>query len=154
MEKQDIINYVLETPSNTNPAVLSGMLDSLAGGVEMVTLFDDDISTTSYVPSSQYAPANATGFSEFLSSAEDGIVKVTYEGKNAFGIYTKSSAEAGFSLRVTINDVESPLSGFQLSDYSSLNSFYFTIYGVRNQDTEFEAYCQEPHHLKVEWFTV
>ena len=155
MDKQDIINYVLETPTNTNPAVLSGMLDSLSGGIEMVTLFDDDISITNSSPSSQYAPASATGFGVFSNSAaENGIVKITYEGKNMFGIYTKISGGAGFNLSVTINNMESPLSGFQLSDYSSLNSFYFTIYGVRNQDTEFEAYCQEPHHLKVEWFTV
>ena len=155
MEKQDIINYVLETPTNTNPAVLSGMLDSLGGVIEMITLFDDDISITNSVPSSQYAPATASGFGVFSNSAaESGIVKITYEGKNAFGIYTKSSGEAGFGLNVTINNMESPLSSFLLGDYSSLNSFYFTIYGVRNQDTEFEAYCQEPHHLKVEWFTV
>ncbi len=27
MTKQDIINHILKTPSNTNPAVLSGILD-------------------------------------------------------------------------------------------------------------------------------
>lgn len=50
MDKQDIINYVLETPTNTNPAVLSGMLDSLGGGSaeEGVLLYEGDheISTT------------------------------------------------------------------------------------------------------------
>lgn len=29
MEKQDIINYVLNTPENTNPAILGGMLEQL-----------------------------------------------------------------------------------------------------------------------------
>ena len=29
MEKQDIINYVLTTPENTNPAILEGMLEQL-----------------------------------------------------------------------------------------------------------------------------
>lgn len=32
MEKQDIINYVLNTPENTNPAVLKGMLEQLESG--------------------------------------------------------------------------------------------------------------------------
>ncbi len=31
MTKEDIINYVLKTPSNTNPAVLSGILDDFGG---------------------------------------------------------------------------------------------------------------------------
>lgn len=45
MDKQDIINYVLETPTNTNPAVLSGMLDSIEGGnaEEWVLLYEGDI---------------------------------------------------------------------------------------------------------------
>lgn len=32
MDKEDIINYVMETPENSNPAVLRGMLDSYSGG--------------------------------------------------------------------------------------------------------------------------
>ena len=32
MNKQDIIDYVLKTPSNTNPAVLDTMLNELSGG--------------------------------------------------------------------------------------------------------------------------
>ena len=32
MDKQDIINYVTETPGNTNKAVLGSMLDSMSGG--------------------------------------------------------------------------------------------------------------------------
>ena len=32
MDKNDILNYVTETPGNTNRAVLSGMLDSMSGG--------------------------------------------------------------------------------------------------------------------------
>lgn len=32
MEKQDILNYVMNTPRNTNRAVLSSMLDNISGG--------------------------------------------------------------------------------------------------------------------------
>ena len=32
MTKQDIINYVTETPQNTNPAILNTMLDQLSSG--------------------------------------------------------------------------------------------------------------------------
>lgn len=156
MDKQDIINYVLETPTNTNPAVLSDMLDSISGGgVEMVTLFDDDINIANYFPSTQYGRARGNGSDVFSNSTvEDGIVKITYEGKNSFGIYKKVSGEAGFNLNVTINYTELPLSSFNLTNYSSPNSFYFSVYGEPDQDTEFEAYCQESHHLKVEWFIV
>lgn len=31
MTKKEIINYIMETPQNTNPAILSQMLDELAG---------------------------------------------------------------------------------------------------------------------------
>ena len=156
MSKEDVINYVMTTPGNPNRAVLEGMLDSISdGGIEIITLFDDDIIATNYSPGTQYGPAYSNGFGNFSNSAaEDGLIKITYENKNGFGVYTKSSNEAGFELTVNINGMESPLSGFTLGDYSSLNSFYFTIYGVKDKDADLEAYCQEPHHLKVEWFTV
>lgn len=37
MDKNDIIEYVMNTPHNTNPAVLSGMLDSMGGRIELKT---------------------------------------------------------------------------------------------------------------------
>lgn len=37
MTKQDILNYVMNTPENTNPAVLSGMLDSFASSDNLDT---------------------------------------------------------------------------------------------------------------------
>ena len=45
MEKQDIIDYVLRTPGNTNPAVLDGMLNSIDGGgsEEGVLIFEGDV---------------------------------------------------------------------------------------------------------------
>jgi len=45
MEKQDIIDYVLRTPGNTNPAVLDGMLNSIDGGgsEEGVLIYEGDV---------------------------------------------------------------------------------------------------------------
>lgn len=37
MTKQDILNYVMNTPENTNPAVFSGMLDSFASSDNLDT---------------------------------------------------------------------------------------------------------------------
>lgn len=53
MTKQDIIDYVMITPSNPNKAVLEGMLDSVAeasqggGGVPTLTLYVTDSGTAS-----------------------------------------------------------------------------------------------------------
>ena len=151
MDKQDIINYVLDTPTNTNPAVLSGMLDSLGGGIEMITLFDDDIPSFTYTPGSQSGPAYGSYFGTLSNPvADSGIIRVTYENKSAFGLYTSSS---GFS--ATINISESPVQSFQINPYSSLNSFHCNISSLNpSVESEFEAYCQEPHHLKIEWFPV
>lgn len=39
MSKEQVMNYVMNSPANTNPNVLSGMLDSIAesGGTSLVT---------------------------------------------------------------------------------------------------------------------
>ena len=45
MDKDTILNYVTETPGNTNRAVLSGMLDSMSGGdsEEGTLIYEGDI---------------------------------------------------------------------------------------------------------------
>lgn len=35
MEKQEIIEYVMHTPGNSNPAVLASMLNSISGGSDI-----------------------------------------------------------------------------------------------------------------------
>lgn len=48
MDKEDIINYVMETPGNSNPAVLGSMLESYGGGsstdflIVNLTMNEDD----------------------------------------------------------------------------------------------------------------
>ena len=57
MDKQQIIDYVMNNPANTNPNVLGTMLDGVDGGaisaknpVKATLLFDEDVvSTDSYI---------------------------------------------------------------------------------------------------------
>ena len=49
MNKEDIISYVMKTPNNTNPAVLSNMLDSIEGGGgtgDRIVIYEGEITTT------------------------------------------------------------------------------------------------------------
>jgi hypothetical protein len=48
MTKQNIIDYVMNTPENTNRAVLSSMLDSVSGGgtEPLILEWDSETSTT------------------------------------------------------------------------------------------------------------
>ena len=149
MDKQQIIDYVMNSPANTNKMVLSDMLDSMDGMVNMITLFDDDITCT-YNAGSQYGPAYGIGFEDFTTSIdESGVIRVTYENKSALGVYTNTNFEA------TVLIEESPLYSIRIAKYSSPNSFNFKITALDQEvESEFEAYCQESHHLKIEWFTI
>ena len=153
MDKQDIINYVLETPTNTNPAVLSGMLDSLGGGIEIVTLFDDDITGFTYTPGGQSGPSvgRLGGTIIPVSTVGPGFLKISYEGVSAFVVM--NSGDYFTSLSYINSDL--PLATCNITSYyDPVDSSIITMNGKPNQDAEFEVFCQEPHHLKVEWFTI
>ena len=63
MDKNDILDYVTETPGNTNRAVLSGMLDSIAnaGGGDLIdVVFEMDIKKNR--PVSNYTPMDIATF--------------------------------------------------------------------------------------------
>ena len=47
MGKEEILDYVMNSPGNTNRAVLSGMLDSVTGGSGGETLIVNDVGGTS-----------------------------------------------------------------------------------------------------------
>ena len=153
MDKQDIINYVLETPTNTNPAVLSGMLDSLRGGIEIVTLFDDDITGFTYTPGGQSGPSvgRLDGTIIPVSTVEPGVLKISYEGVSAFEVINSDD----YSTSLSYINSDLPLAACNITSYyDPVDSSIITMYGKSNQSAEFEAFCQEPHHLKVEWFTM
>ena len=151
--KQEIINYVMHTPNNTNPSVLESMLNSMNGVVNMVTLFDDDISGFTYTPSSQYGPATA-GLNNTIiptSTVEEGFLKVTYEKVSNFVVFNKDS----YNLTLRYSDSNLPFSIVKINSYHDpVDSVIIQIIGLSEKDVELEAYSQEPHHLKVEWFTI
>ena len=153
MDKNTILNYVTETPGNTNRAVLRSMLDSLDGGIEMVTLFDDDISGFTYTPSSQYGPATANLYNTIIptSTVEEGFLKVTYEKVSRFVVFNKGS----YNLTLSYYDSNLPFRSVGISSYyDPVDSVIIQITGLLGKDAELEAYSRESHHLKVEWFTV
>ena len=59
-----------------------------------------------------------------------------------------------YSASLYYNYLDLPFETFNISSYDTVDVSMISLYGKTNQDTEFEAYCQEPHHLKVEWFTI
>ena len=73
MDKQQIIDYIMHTPSNTNPAVLGSMLDTFAGdgsgGVNLHT------ATLTFVGSSDTA---TIALSPYLNEST-GYLNVNYE---------------------------------------------------------------------------
>ena len=100
MDKNDILNYVTETPGNTNRAVLSGMLDSMSGGGEsemfMVTITPDSHigSVTSGTMDKTYdeiVEANESGkfIFAFIRIGNGGgpdarMIPLAYDGYSAF----------------------------------------------------------------------
>lgn len=155
MDKNDILDYVMNTPGNTNRAVLRSMLDSLGSEIEMVTLFDDDISGFTYTPSSQFGPATGRldGTIIPVSTVEDGILKVTYEGAYKLTLLSNNSYHISFNESELGQNL--PLTMFSIdSYYDPVDGSIIIMNGRKGQDAELEAYCQEPHHLKVEWFTI
>lgn len=52
MTKQQIIDYVLETPHNTNPAILGQMIDEIENGDSSWMMLTEESVTTVSAPSS------------------------------------------------------------------------------------------------------
>lgn len=152
MANKDILEYLRETPRNTNVNVVKGMIgNSGSSSIEMTTLFDDDLIGFSYTPSSQYGPATARLEGTIIptSTVGSGFLKITYEGISKFIILN-----GGYSVSFSI-DSNLPVSLFSISSYyDPVDSVIINIYGRDGQDVEFETYCQTPHHLKIEWFTI
>lgn len=155
MGNKEILDYVRNTPGNTNPSVLKGMLDSL-GGIDMTILFDGDLTGFSYSASTQYGPATAQlpGSNRPIiptSTVGNGILKITYDGVSKFTILDGSQ----YAITFSEFDSSRPVGYVNIgSYYDPKDSITINMQGRSGQDAEFEAYCQEPHHLKVEWFTV
>ena len=121
MTKQEIINYVMTTPSNPNKAVLEGMLDSFSGGESgggssRVLLYENDAMEISKdgVPSIKYINEdiwlNLESYWTINSTYSleiDGMVAIT-------GAFVKPAGESAYHLGLT-----SPGDSTGLTNYSA-----------------------------------
>lgn len=106
MDKQQIIDYIMHTPSNTNPAILGQFLDEYSSNEgEYTILTDETIITTA---STEGEPAQGTlAYSEHI---DDAVIKVTFDdieyqcelmdskdGTSMYGGVDTSSGDTDFS---------------------------------------------------------
>ena len=73
----DIINYIMETPGNTNPNVLRGILNNSNSGLPSVSNVDDGKVLT--VVDGAWAPAAASGGGVLVVHVEDGVLDKTFQ---------------------------------------------------------------------------
>lgn len=84
MEKDDIINYVMETPGNSNPAVLGSMLESYSGGggsgggADGVFIIHAAIT---YVSDDNYTVTTTESMSDIVAALADGKALEMYANK-------------------------------------------------------------------------
>lgn len=149
MANNDILQYLRKTPHNTNVNVVKGMIESGSegGAIEMETIFEDDISLTYTI--GQFGPPVGEYEDSFTIQVTNGFFKLVYDNNDV--------------LLGTIKEGAITYSYDYLTDYDIFISesydkdFRFSISGKNESDEEKEkiqAYCQTPHHLKIEWFTI
>ena len=163
MGKEEILSYVMNSPENTNPNVLGSMLDSLGGGIEMTTLFEDDINLKYHF---QYTANAGYRLDNITLSMSEGYVKVTLDNIVMFGVITSEYNYQSSSFYLLIRATKSNYHlfsdeniFFNISCETGLdgdNSYllYYFYSSSQQELPELQAYCQEPHHLKIEWFIV
>ena len=156
MSNNDILQYLRKTPHNTNVNVVKGMIGNESGSeaIEMETIFEDDITFTNYTPGTQYGPAYVSDFYELsFSTIEKGFLKCTYENLSFFIIYRPGAGSSNQGGEM-FSDVDTPCGTILIQQYNE-HSLNCTIYAKGpDVESEFETYCQTPHHLKIEWFTI
>ena len=146
MANNDILQYLRETPHNTNVNVVKGMIGNESGGgaVEMETVFDEDIMLTYEANGYSMPNGSYSGQSPVIN---DGYLKITLDN---FIIRALSENGGGGGQ-------------YQLFDTAVLytvsigvgNELGVIIYSpVSTTDPDLQTYCQEPHHLKIEWFNL
>ena len=169
MANNDILQYLRKTPHNTNVNVVKGMIGNEGGrAIEMETVFEDDIVFTYRAGHDTYY--NATGNYSTINSIKVpyGYLWITLDdivmigaclsididnlGQCGFECYSKSFYLSSDSIKSYIN-----LSNTYYEDerYIDNNGLYITIYkNIADEAPDLQAYCQTPHHLKIEWFTI
>lgn len=93
MTKQQIIDYVLETPHNTNPAILGQMIDEIENGDSSWMMLTEESVTTVSAP-----PVGAIiGALSYEGSITANTIKVTFDGNEYTLDATVSEAPGGLS---------------------------------------------------------
>ena len=149
---KDILQYLRETPHNTNVNVVKGMVGngSGSGAVEMTTVFDEDITLT-YELGDEYVPATGTFTGNFFNIT-DGVLKITFEDTNGLAA---PEFNGQFQKGVVVDDSNLPFRAFMCNNVATMNRFEFILYSKLNyDDPDLQTYCQTPHRLKIEWFTI
>ena len=78
MDKNDILDYVTETPGNTNRAVLGSMLDSMGGGESIPLIVNMSVNSEGYTLDKT--------FGEIRIAYEAGrVIKLVYFDEGVYG---------------------------------------------------------------------
>ena len=103
MDKQQIIDYIMHTPSNTNPVILGQFLDEY-GGNEYTLLFEEEVTTA--IGGDAPFPVGILSYNEYINAD---TIKVTFDGveyqcdliamneANYYGGIDNTSGEPDFS---------------------------------------------------------
>ena len=154
MANNDILQYLRKTPHNTNVNVVKGMIGngSGSGAIEMTTVFDEDITFT-YEDNSPYAPSTGTYIGDIpIAVINGGILRLTYENNILF----VAPNDGSFDASKRISNLGLPFSYIHMNNSGLTDSFRFQVLsgGLEEHESNLPTYCQTPHHLKIEWFTI
>ena len=172
MANKDILQYLRETPHNTNVNVVKGMIGSGSGSgaIEMETVFEDDITFT--YQKGQYSATSVSWYEDDTISMLEGYLKITLDDTILLGTSSLQQTwmedeyveTTGFSSSLNHYDLFSNEKFYTISiSYSFTNigpdefGYRISAYimGVTSEDdSDLQAYCQTLHHLKIEWFTI
>lgn len=129
MTKEEILDYVMNTPDNTNRMVLSDMLDSFSSGggniAPLITTFVDEPTEGDY-------QIDKT-FGELLEAFENGTPCILQDGsgesqKSLYLLYTISWYYSNYSYRYSGSVT---FGSYQLSCESSANASYEDFLAIR-----------------------
>lgn len=163
MGKEQVMDYVMNSPENTNSAILGNMLDSLGGEVETTVIFEDDITLTyrkgSYGPDSAIIDSNYFTSSPFT---EVGFIIVTFDNfKILSAVNGGTSFDPHFNFHADEQDyyVDSGIAIHLIVDmfYDPQEEKYTLQGGMTSNMSDHSAlneYCQTPHHLKIEFLKI
>lgn len=153
MANNDILQYLRKTPHNTNVNVVKGMLgnESGSGAIEMETVFEDDISLT-------YNKGTYGDWAKYSTNGLEiskGYIKISFDDDILLG---GSDSAGHFSCGSQQYSMFSKNYNFFIENIynngTGMEELVVQINGYIPSDSDLETYCQTPHHLKIEYFTV